>query len=160
MLTSPTVESINSSFPNSDRYVGLAVVNAAAISIKANSLAANSSFETFTLTSKEVVVGIQVFSRRRHGETVVKEVSVASDVVIQIYHFENPCTMRRPRGDDENGFNLDDGHIAHHTLYYILSVVVAGYAHLYSYGASKCTFLKELLGRPILDLRDFNYPNQ
>jgi len=33
---------------------------------------------------------------------------------------------------------------------------VAGFAHLYSHGVTKCKVLSELLGRPILSLQDFN----
>jgi hypothetical protein len=36
---------------------------------------------------------------------------------------------------------------------------VADFAHLYSYGVSKCTFYTVLTGRPIDDLEDLNYPS-
>ena len=61
-------------------------------------------------------------------------------------------------GPDENGLNSEDGHIAYHVLYTVASEAVAGFAHLYAYGVSKCKFLTELLGRSILNLQDFNFP--
>jgi len=64
-----------------------------------------------------------------------------------------------PHGSEENGLNYHDGHIAYHKLFTVVSEVVAGFAHLYSYGASKCKFLSELLGRLNLSLQDFKCPS-
>jgi hypothetical protein len=46
-----------------------------------------------------------------------------------------------PHGDAENGLNWDDGHLNYNQLHTVISEAVAGYAHLYSYGASKCKCL-------------------
>ena len=64
----------------------------------------------------------------------------------------------RPHGSAENGLNWDDSHIPYRQLETVLSEAVACYAHLYIYGALKCKFLSELLGRPVLNLEDFGCP--
>jgi hypothetical protein len=61
-------------------------------------------------------------------------------------------------GSSDNGLNWDDGVIPYDQLFTVLSEAVVGYAHLYSRGTDKCEFLRNLLGRPILDLDDFNSP--
>ena len=63
-----------------------------------------------------------------------------------------------PHGSTENGLNWDDGQIDYDQLETAMKEAVAGYAHLYSYGASKCRFLSKLLGRPILNLEDVGCP--
>jgi len=40
----------------------------------------------------------------------------------------------------------------------VLKEVVPGFAHLYAYGVSKCTFLAGLTGRPTHNLEDVNCP--
>jgi len=62
-------------------------------------------------------------------------------------------------GSTENGLNWDDGHIEYKELHKVITEVVAGFAHLYVYGVSKCTFLAGLTGRPIHNLRDLEYPS-
>ena len=57
---------------------------------------------------------------------------------------------------DENGLNWDDGYIPYHKLFTVVKEAVAGFAHLYSFGITKCKWLSELLGQPILDLQHFN----
>ena len=37
-----------------------------------------------------------------------------------------------------------------------MNEAVAGLAHLYAYGDSKCTLILRLLGRPLHNLEDFN----
>jgi len=54
-----------------------------------------------------------------------------------------------------NGLKWEDSHIAYHDLYTVASVAVAGFAHLYGYGITKCKFLSKLLIRPIPNLQDF-----
>jgi len=61
-------------------------------------------------------------------------------------------------GSDEKGLNWEDGHIAYHDVYMIVSEAVAGFAQLYCFGVTKCKFLTELLASPILKLQDFNCP--
>ena len=63
-----------------------------------------------------------------------------------------------PHGSEENGLNLDDGIVPYNLLETALDQTVARYAHLYSYGATKCQFLSDLLGRPVLNLEDFGRP--
>ena len=59
-------------------------------------------------------------------------------------------------GSDENGLNWDDGDRNYHQLFTVVSEAVAGFAHLYSYCVTKCKYLADVLGRPILNLQDFN----
>ena len=65
----------------------------------------------------------------------------------------------RPHGESENGVNLDDGQIPHNQLSLVLNDAVAGFAHLYAYGDSKCTLISQLLGRPVHNLEDYNCPS-
>jgi hypothetical protein len=104
----------------------------------------------------EVVIDYESLKWNR-DETVVKELSLAADSVIQTWHFKSPYVMR-PHGSMENGLNWEDAVIPYDKLFTILSEAVSGYAHLYSRGTDKCEFLRKVLGRPILDLDDFNCP--
>jgi len=61
-------------------------------------------------------------------------------------------------GSVENGINWADGHIEYKELHTDLNEAVAGFAHLYAYGISKCTFLGRLTGWPIHNLEDVNCP--
>jgi len=92
------------------------------------------------------------------NETIVKELCVAAHNVIETFQFQSPYAMR-PHGNSENGLNWDDGHIPYTQLASVLSEAVAGFAHLYAYGDSKCTFISQLLGRPVHNLEDFNCPS-
>jgi len=65
-----------------------------------------------------------------------------------------------PHGSDENGLNSDDSIVPYNRSETALSEAVAGYAHFYSYGVSKCSFLSGLLSRPVLSLEDFGCPNR
>jgi len=47
-------------------------------------------------------------------------------------------------GTTVNGINLIDGHIEYRELHMLLNVAVAGFAQLYAYGVSKCTFLASI----------------
>ena len=91
-------------------------------------------------------------------ETVVKELSVAGRNVLETFQFQSPYAMR-PRGNSENGLNWDDGHIPYTQLSSVKNEAVAGFAHLYAYGDSKCTFISQLLGRPVHNLEYFNCPS-
>ena len=97
------------------------------------------------------------FLRGRHNEIVVKELSVAVKNMIDSFRFKSPYSMTS-QASDENGLNWEDGQIAYHDLYMIVSEAKAGIAHLYCCGVRKCKFVTELLGRPILNLQDFNCP--
>jgi hypothetical protein len=90
-------------------------------------------------------------------DTIVKELSIAGHGVFNTFLFQSPYAMH-PHGSAENGRSWDDGHIPYNQLYTVLSEAVAGYAHVYSYGAAKCKVISELIGRPILDLVDLGCP--
>jgi len=104
----------------------------------------------------EVVIDFE-FLRGRQNEIVVKELSVATAKVSETFRFKSPYIMAFD-DSNENGLNWEDGYIAYHELYTVASDAVAGFAHLYAYGVSKCKFFTELLGRFILNLQDFNCP--
>jgi hypothetical protein len=83
----------------------------------------------------EVVIDFETLKGHRE-ETVVKELSLAADGVIQTWHFKSPYVMRT-HGSFENGLNWDDGIIPYDQLFTVLNEAVAGYAHLYSRGTDK-----------------------
>jgi len=56
------------------------------------------------------------------------------------FRFKSPYSMTS-QGSDENGLNCEDGHIAYHYLYVVVSETVAGFPHLYCYGVTKYKFL-------------------
>ena len=56
------------------------------------------------------------------------------------------------------GLNWDDVHIEYKESHTALTEAVVGFAHLYAYGLSKCTFLAGLTGRPIHNLVDLECP--
>ena len=64
----------------------------------------------------------------------------------------------RPHGFAENGLNWHDGSNPYYQLETVLSEAVAGYAHLYSYGVSKCQVPSKLLRRPVLNVEEFKCP--
>jgi len=65
-----------------------------------------------------------------------------------------------PHGSEENGLNWDEGIVPYNLLETALNKTFARYSHLYSYSATKCQFLSDLLGRPILNLEDFGCPTR
>jgi len=83
----------------------------------------------------EVVVDYEYLPGSQN-ETILKELSIAGENVLEKFHFQSPYAMRT-HVDEENGLNWDDGHIAYHQLSTFLSEAVAGFAHLYGYGESK-----------------------
>jgi len=110
------------------------------------------------LSSREAVIDYE-FLRGRQNETVVKELCVASAIASETFRF-NPRYKMADHGSIENGINWMDGHIEYKELHTVLNEAVAGVAHLYAYGISKCTFLAGLTGRPIHNLEDVNCPCQ
>jgi hypothetical protein len=94
----------------------------------------------------------------QHDETVVKELSLAADDVIQTWHFTSPYAKHN-HGSLENGLNWDDGFIPYDQLFTVLNEAVVAYAYLYSRGTGKCEFLRNMSNRPILDLDHFNCPH-
>jgi len=110
------------------------------------------------LSSREALIDYEFFWGRQN-ETVVKELCVASAIVSETFRFKPPYKMADHRSI-ENGINWADGHIEYKVLHTFLNEAVAGFAHLYAYGISKCTFLAGLTGRPIHNLEDVNCPRQ
>jgi hypothetical protein len=90
-------------------------------------------------------------------ETVVKEISVATKDVLHMLHFRNPYPMN-PHGSEENGLNWNDGVVPYNLLETALNETFVRYAQICSYGATKCQFLSDLLGRPVHNLVDFRCP--
>ena len=67
---------------------------------------------------------------------MVKELSVATKNMVDSFRFKSTYSMMS-HGSDENGLNWEDGHIAYHDLYMVVSEAVAVFAHLYCYGLTK-----------------------
>jgi len=97
------------------------------------------------------------FLRGRQNETVVRELCVDSAATSETFRFKSPCKMA-DHGSSENGLNWADRHIEYKELQTVLTEAVAGFAHLYTYGVSKCTFLVGLTVRPIHKLEDLACP--
>ena len=76
----------------------------------------------------EVVVHYEYLTGT-HRETVLKELSIAVENVLETFHFEIPYAMT-PHGDIENGLNFDDKIITYHQLSTFLSEALAGFGHL------------------------------
>ena len=109
-----------------------------------------------SVSSREAVIDYE-FLRVRQNETVVEELCVASAIFSETFRFKPPYKIA-DHGTVENGINWADGHIEYKELHTVLNEAVAGFAHLYAYGISKCTFLAGLTGRPIHNLEDVNCP--
>jgi len=109
-------------------------------------------------SSREAVIDYE-FLRGRQNETVVKELCVASASASETFRFTPPYKMA-DHGPTEYGINWIDGHIEYRELHMVLNEAVAGFAHLYAYDVSKCTFLAGLTGRPIHNLEDVNCHRQ
>jgi hypothetical protein len=75
-----------------------------------------------------------------NNEPIVKELSIATKDVVETFHFRSPYAMY-PHGSEENGLHWGDGNIEYDPLHVVLGEAVANFAHLYSFGASKCKFL-------------------
>jgi hypothetical protein len=105
----------------------------------------------------EVVIDYEVL-KGMGNDPIVKELSLAAKNVFQTFHFQSPYAMH-PHGDAENGLNWDEGHINYNQFLAVLTEAVAGYSHLYSYGASKCQVLSDQIGRQFLNLEDFGCPS-
>jgi len=97
------------------------------------------------------------FLRGLQNETVVKELCVAGAAASETFRFKIPYKMS-DHDSSENGLNWADGHIENKVLHTELTKAVAGFAHLYTYVVSKCTFLAGLTGRPIHNLEDLECP--
>jgi len=71
--------------------------------------------------------------------------------------FKPPYIMA-DHGTTENGINWIDWHIDYRELHTVLNEAVAGFAHLYAYGVSKCTFFAGLTERLYHNPQDVNCP--
>jgi len=98
------------------------------------------------------------FLRRRQNETVVKKLSVTSSAADEKFRFKSPYKMT-DHGSLENGLNWAEGHVYYKEFRTVLTEAVAGFANLYAYGVSKCTFHAGVKGRPIHKLQDLEYPH-
>ena len=105
---------------------------------------------------REAVIEFE-FLRGRQNETVVKELCVTSATAIWTFRFKNPYMMA-VHGSSVYGINWADGHIEYKDLHNVVTEAVAGFAHLYSYGVSKVTFLSNLKERTIHNLEDVECP--
>jgi len=90
----------------------------------------------------------------RQNETV-KELCVASAAASDMFRFKPPYKLAY-HGSKGYGINWIDVHIEYRELHNFLNEAVAGFALLYAYSVSKCTFLAGLTGRPIHYLEDVN----
>jgi len=106
---------------------------------------------------KEVVIHYE-FLRGRQNETVFKNLLVASAAASEVFLFKSPYKVE---GHDSKGkgLNWSDGHIEYREVHPVTTEAVAGYAHLQTYGVSKCTFLAGQTGRPIHNLQDLLCPH-
>ena len=100
-----------------------------------------------------VVVIDYEFLRGRQNETVVKELTVAGAATSETFRFKSPYKMA-DHGSSEYGLNWADEHIEYKELHTVLTEAVAGFAYLYAYGVSKCTFPGGLTGWPINNIED------
>jgi len=106
--------------------------------------------------SREAVIDYELL-RGRQNETVVKEFCVASAAATESFLFK-PTYKMAVHGSPENGINWLDDHIEYRELHTVLNETVAGFAHLYAYGVSKCSFLSSMTGRPIHNIEGINCP--
>jgi len=105
-------------------------------------------------SSREGVIDYE-FLRGRQNETAVNELCLASARASETLRFKPPYKMA-DYSLTEKGINWIDGHIEYRELHMVINEAVAGFAHIYAYGVSKCTFIAGLTGRPIHNLEDVN----
>jgi hypothetical protein len=86
---------------------------------------------------REVLIDFE-FLRRRQNETVVKQLCVASATASETLRFKSPYKLADD-GSSDNGINCADGHIGYRDLHAVVTEAMAGFAHLYAYGVSKCS---------------------
>ena len=108
--------------------------------------------------SREAGIDYKFVLRGRQHETVVNDLYVSSAAASEGFCFKPPYQMA-DHGSTMNGINWNDGYIDYRELHTVPNKTVAGFAHLYAYGVSKCTFLAGLKGRPFHNLEDVNCPS-
>ena len=79
------------------------------------------------------------YFRGRQDEIVVNELSKADKNLIHLFLLKSPYSMSS-HCSGENGLNWEDGHIAYHDLYMLVSEAVAGFAHLYCMALRNANF--------------------
>jgi hypothetical protein len=94
-----------------------------------------------------------------HGEEVIKEVSVASENVLETFRFLPPYAMNAHSSED-SGISWDDGIIAYSSLFQTLTEATTNFAHLYAKGTAKCKFLSKRLGRTVQNLDSVACPSR
>jgi hypothetical protein len=101
-------------------------------SIKSEYLVLILSFVPNLAEKMEVVVDYNAL-KGAYDETIIKELSIASDGVIQAFHFRCPYTMTpntRGNKSSDTGIHWDDSHISYSQLSTVLSEAVPKYPHL------------------------------
>jgi len=78
---------------------------------------------------------------------------VASAAAFETFRFRSLYKIM-DHCSSEYGLNWADEQIEYKELQTLLTEAVAGFAHHYAYGVSKCTFLAGLTGRPNHNLED------
>jgi len=106
--------------------------------------------------SREVEIDYE-FLRGRQNETFVKEPCVTGAAASETFRFKSPYKMAG-HGLSKNGLNGADRHIECKELHTVVNEGVAGFAHHYAQGVSKCTFLAGLMGLTIHNLEDLECP--
>jgi len=106
----------------------------------------------------EVVIDYEYLTGAR-GETVLKEVSVAAENVIDTFRFLPPYSMN-PHSSPTSGLSWEDGLIPYSSLFQALTEATTNYAHLYAKGDDKCKLLTDMLGRPVQNLDSFGCPSR
>ena len=81
-----------------------------------------------SLLAVESVVDYEYLAGTQN-ETIIKELSIVDENVLEKFHFQSQYAMR-PHGYTENGINWDDGYIPYHQLSTVVSEAVVDFTHL------------------------------
>jgi hypothetical protein len=104
----------------------------------------------------EVVIDYEYLLGAR-GEKVIKEVSVASENVLETFRFLPPYSLNH--SSEKNGISWSDGIIPYSSILQTIADATTNFAHLYAKGDDKCAFLSALLGRSVQNLDSFGCPS-
>jgi hypothetical protein len=104
----------------------------------------------------EVVMDYEYLTGAR-GEEVPKEVSVASENVIDTFRFLTPYSMN-PHSSESSSLSWDDGFIPYSSIIQTLTEATTNFANLYWRGDAKCSYQSGLLGRPVQNFDSFGCP--
>jgi hypothetical protein len=111
------------------------------------------------MTGGRYVVVDYEFLRGRQNGTVIKELCVASAAASETFRFKSTSKVA-DHCSSENGLNWADEHFEYKELHTVIIDSVAGFAHLYANGASKCTFLAGQTRQQIHNLEDLDAPTR